>query len=114
MTRGIAVLDAALFLLATPFAAHDGHTHKTMGVVSSVHENQLEVTDLNEQKKTFTLDQRTKILRGKTTLTSAEIKVGGAGRGDLPAGQGQGGEGDRSGQDHAAWDHPVTTKTAGR
>lgn len=76
MTRVIATLVAGLVMLAMPLAAHEGHGHKTMGVVSSIHENQLEVTDAKAQKKTFTLDQRTKILRGKTALRLAEIKVG--------------------------------------
>lgn len=77
MTRLMAVPIAALLLtFTTSLGAHEGHAHKTMGVVSMIHENHLEVTDLKDQKKTFLLDASTKITRGKTTLRVAEIKVG--------------------------------------
>lgn len=77
MTRLMAVSIAALVLTITmPLAAHEGHAHKTMGVVSMIHENHLEVTDLKDQKKTFVLDAKTKITRGKTKVRASEIKVG--------------------------------------
>jgi hypothetical protein len=76
MTRTLAGIAAAFFLIAIPLAAHEGHAHKTMGVVSMIHENHLEVTDLKDKKATFTLDARTKVLRGKTPLRAADIKVG--------------------------------------
>jgi hypothetical protein len=67
---------ATVLLSAAAAAAHEGHAHKTMGVVSVVHENHLEVTDVKNQKKTFTLDEKTKIWRGRTALRPADIKVG--------------------------------------
>lgn len=77
MMRLMAISIAALVLTITPtLGAHEGHAHKTMGVVSMIHENHLEVTDLKEQKKTFALDTSTKITRGKTRLRAEEIKVG--------------------------------------
>lgn len=77
MMRLMAISIAALVLTMTPtVGAHEGHAHKTMGVVSMIHENHLEVTDLKEQKKTFALDTSTKITRGKTRLRVEEIKVG--------------------------------------
>jgi hypothetical protein len=77
MMRLMAISIAALVLTMTPMlGAHEGHAHKTMGVVSMIHENHLEVTDLKEQKKTFALDTSTKITRGKTRLRAEEIKVG--------------------------------------
>ena len=77
MMRLMAISIAAMVLTITPtLGAHEGHAHKTMGVVSVIHENHLEVTDLKEQKKTFALDTATKITRGKTRLRAEEIKVG--------------------------------------
>ena len=76
MTRTLAGLVAALVVLAPSLAAHEGHPHKTMGVVSGIHENHLEVIDLKDKKTTFTLDARTKVVRGKAPLRAADIKVG--------------------------------------
>jgi hypothetical protein len=56
--------------------AHPGHTHKTMGVVSMVHENHLEVKDAKGKASTFTLDEKTRIRRGKSIVKAADIKVG--------------------------------------
>jgi hypothetical protein len=69
-------LVAALVLSATAVAGHEGHPHKAMGVVSMIHDTHLEVTDVKDQKKTFTLDAKTKIWRGRTALRPADIKVG--------------------------------------
>lgn len=68
----------ALALLVVPaFAlAHPGHTHKTMGVVSMVHENHLEVKDAKGKATTFTVDAKTKIRRGTKALTIADVKTG--------------------------------------
>jgi hypothetical protein len=76
MTRTIPWMLAALMTIAMPVAAHEGHAHKTMGVVSMIHENHLEVTDLKDKKTTFTLDARTKIVRGRSALKPGDIKVG--------------------------------------
>lgn len=70
------LLVVALLTVGTPIAAHEGHAHKTMGVVSMIHENHLEVTDLKNKKSTFTIGARTKVLRGRTALRLTEIKVG--------------------------------------
>lgn len=77
MKRLMAASTAVLLvMMMAPLGAHEGHAHKTMGVVSMIHENHLEVTDLKDQKKTFVLDESTKITRGKTRVRLAEIKVG--------------------------------------
>ena len=57
-------------------AAHPGHAHKVMGVVSMVHENHLEVKDTKDKASTFTLDDKTRVRRGKAILKAADIKVG--------------------------------------
>lgn len=75
------VLAALLVLLAVvpaPLAfAHEGHAHKIMGTVSVIHENHLEVTAVKDSKvSTVVLNEKTKILRGKTVLQPEDIKIG--------------------------------------
>ena len=65
-------------ILASPALlwAHPGHAHKTMGVVTTIHENHLEVKDTQGKATTFTLDAKTRIRRGKSVLKAADIKTG--------------------------------------
>lgn len=76
MTRRLILTLAALVVGSAFAAAHPGHQHKVMGVVSMVHENHLEVKDADGKATTFTLGEKTRIRRGKTILTAADIKVG--------------------------------------
>ena len=71
-----AVLFAALAVPAYVYA-HEGHAHKVMGTVSMRHENHLEVKETDGGKTvTITLNEKTKILRGKAKATAADIKPG--------------------------------------
>jgi len=56
--------------------AHEGHAHKVMGTVSVIHENHLEVKDKDDKTSTFVLNEKTKILRGKSLVKATEIKEG--------------------------------------
>lgn len=76
MIRTFALLIVGLLAVPPAVAAHPGHGHKVMGVVSTIHENHLVVKDAKGQETTFTLDPKTKITRGPTALRSSEIKVG--------------------------------------
>ena len=76
MTRTLALLVVGVLALSSVVAAHPGHAHKVMGVVSTIHENHLVVKDAKDKETTFTLDAKTKITRGRTALRSSEIKVG--------------------------------------
>lgn len=76
MTRRNFCLAAASLALPVALLAHPGHAHKTMGVVSTIHENHLEVKDTQGKATTFTLDAKTRIRRGKTILKAADIKIG--------------------------------------
>jgi hypothetical protein len=69
---------AVTIMLAVPAlaVAHPGHAHKTMGVVTVIHENHLEVKDAEGKAITFTLDAKTRIRRGKSILKIADIKTG--------------------------------------
>ena len=77
MTRTIV---GALFVavLAVPIygRGHEGHTHKVMGTVSLRHENHLEVKTTDGKTATITVNEKTKILRGKKKTTADDIKPG--------------------------------------
>lgn len=76
MTRRMLIVSTLLLALPALAVAHPGHAHKTMGVVSVIHENHLEVKDTQGKATTFTLDAKTRIRRGKAVLTAADIKTG--------------------------------------
>jgi hypothetical protein len=76
VTRRTFIVSAALLALPLVAVAHPGHAHKTMGVVSVIHENHLEVKDAQGKASTFTLDAKTRIRRGKAILKVADIKAG--------------------------------------
>lgn len=71
LTAG-AVLFAAL-AFPTYARAHEG-PHKIMGTVSMRHDNHLEVKATDGKTSTITLNEKTKILRGKATAD--DIKTG--------------------------------------
>jgi hypothetical protein len=73
------IVAAALIaaLAAAPVAvAHEGHAHKMMGTVTTVQEKQLELKAVDGKTSTVTLDEKTKILRGKAKITVQDIKSG--------------------------------------
>ena len=73
------VLGAVLFAaLAIPayVHAHEGHAHKVMGTVTMRHDNHLEVKATDGKAVTITLNEKTRILRGKTKATADDIKPG--------------------------------------
>lgn len=75
--RGVISLIFGLALMLGPVVlAHEGHDHKVMGTVSMIHENHLEVKDKDGKTVTVTLNEKTKILRGKQKATKAAIKEG--------------------------------------
>src|SRR5262245_31646167 len=70
-----AVLSAVLAIPAYVYA-NEGHAHKVMGTVSMHHENHLEVKATDGKAVTITLNEKTKILRGKAKATADDIKLG--------------------------------------
>ena len=70
-----AALVAALAIPGYTFA-HEGHVHKVMGTVSTLHENHLEVKATDGKMSMITLNEKTAILRGKTKATARDIKPG--------------------------------------
>ena len=78
MTRRFVMGAALVAALAIPtFArAHEGHVHKVMGTVSMRQENHLEVKATDGKTTTITLNDRTKIVRGKAKVAADDIKTG--------------------------------------
>ena len=78
MTRRFMLGAALAVALAIPgyVFAHEGHVHKVMGTVTTLHENHLEVKATDGKTSTITLNEKTKILRGKTTVRVEELKPG--------------------------------------
>jgi hypothetical protein len=73
------MIGAALALALTVPAdvrAHEGHAHKVMGTVTTLHENHLEVKATDGKSSTITLNEKTKILRGKAKARAEDIKPG--------------------------------------
>ena len=78
MSRRFIIGAALVAALAIPayVRAHEGHPHKVMGTVTTLHENHLEVKATDGKSSTITLNAKTKILRGKTTVKVDDIKPG--------------------------------------
>ena len=72
----LATVAVAVNLAVAAALAHEGHAHKTMGTVTMIHENHVEVRDVKGVVTTHLLDARTRIKRGRAVLTLADIKVG--------------------------------------
>jgi hypothetical protein len=67
---GFALTPAARVL------AHPGHEHKIMGTVSVVHQNHVEVKATDGRMSMFTLNEKTRVLRGNAKVPADAIKVG--------------------------------------
>ena len=77
MTRRMALAAALTFVLGVPALwAHEGHVHKVMGTVASVHENHLQVTTKEGKTVTITLNEKTSVLRGKEKVAITELQPG--------------------------------------
>jgi hypothetical protein len=78
MSRRFVVGATLALALAIPayVRAHEGHAHKVMGTVATLHENRLEVKATDGKSSTITLNATTKILRGKTKAKADDIKPG--------------------------------------
>ena len=73
---GAALAAVLAFVAPGTLVAHEGHTHKALGTVSSVQGNNLVVKTTAGKSITVMLDAKTKITRGKDTLDAAALKVG--------------------------------------
>lgn len=71
---GLALIAA--LAVPTPTWAHEGHSEKVMGTVSSIQDNHVMVKTTAGKTVMVMLDAKTKITRGKTVLKAADVKVG--------------------------------------
>ena len=56
--------------------AHEGHPHKVMGTVSSLHEHTLDVKGADGKSVSIVLNDKTKIVRGTKVTSTSDIKTG--------------------------------------
>lgn len=78
MTKRFIIGAALVAALAIPAyaRAHEGHAHKVMGTVTTLHENHLEVKATDGKTSMITLNEKTKILRGNVKVKVEELKPG--------------------------------------
>jgi hypothetical protein len=78
MSRRVILAMALVATLAVSRSAlaHEGHAHKVMGTVAVRGENQMEVKATDGKTRTITLNDKTRILRGKAEVKPDDIKPG--------------------------------------
>jgi hypothetical protein len=78
MRRLIAAIAVAVLGAALPSLAHEGHVHKLMGTVTTVHADMshVELKDAKGVVQSFYVDKATKITKGKDEMTLADLKPG--------------------------------------
>jgi|APDOM4702015159_1054818.scaffolds.fasta_scaffold10293_3 hypothetical protein len=73
----LAVAALVVVLGASSVAfAHDGHPHRFLGTLSSVHGNQLEVKTTDGKTAVFILDGKSVIQQGRAKADAKDLKVG--------------------------------------
>ena len=56
--------------------AHEGHAHKVMGTVTMAAADHVMIETTDGKDETITVNAKTKVVRGKTAIKSADIKPG--------------------------------------
>ena len=56
--------------------AHEGHAHKVMGTVTMAAADHVMIKTTDGKDETITVNAKTKVVRGKTAIKSADIKPG--------------------------------------
>ena len=72
----IAVALAGALVIPAAVRAHEGHTHKVMGTVSSIDGKNVVVKTTDGKTVTVVLGAKTKITQGKKTIDATALKVG--------------------------------------
>jgi hypothetical protein len=72
----IALALAGALVIPAIARAHEGHTHKVMGTVSSIDGKNVTVKTTDGKTVTVVLGAKTKITRGKKTVEATVLKVG--------------------------------------
>lgn len=66
----------ALALLTVPASAHQGHEHRILGTVKTLHENHLVVEKRDGSEKTVTLTEASKLTRDGKPADRAALRKG--------------------------------------
>lgn len=76
--KTLMVTVAVSGFIAAPIglAAHEGHTHTTLGTVEQVEKDRLDVKDTDGKAVSFALTAETKVLRGKEPAEIDSLKKG--------------------------------------
>ena len=72
---GVLVIIAALSWPAVALA-HEGHTHKALGTITSVEGEHVGIKTTDGKTITIMLDKKTVVTRGKDKLDASALKVG--------------------------------------
>ena len=72
----VGLVVAALLVLPVAARAHQGHTHKVLGTVTSVKGNRVEIKATDGKAITVVLDAKTTVTRGKAKADAMALKVG--------------------------------------
>jgi hypothetical protein len=65
-----------LLAVSIAVAAHEGHTHTTLGTVEQVEKDRLDVKDTEGKAVSFALTDETKVVRGKKAAEIDSLKKG--------------------------------------
>lgn len=78
MRHRLVTLLCAVVAVAISAAAwaHEGHAHKVMGTVTMAAADHVMIKTTDGKDETITVNAKTKVVRGKTALTFADIKPG--------------------------------------
>ena len=72
----VAVAMALSLIVPAAARAHEGHSEKVLGTISSIQGNNLMVKTTAGKTIMVMMDAKTKITRAKSKLTAADVKVG--------------------------------------
>jgi hypothetical protein len=72
----VAVALVGALVIPAAARAHEGHTHKVMGTVSSIEGKNVTVKTTDGKTVTVVLGAKTKITQGKKTVEATALKVG--------------------------------------
>jgi O-glycosyl hydrolase len=76
MIRRILATAMVVTMTAVTAFTHEGHTHKIMGTISKITNNQVEVQGTDGKKVMVVLNDKTQILKGKVKGAAADLKEG--------------------------------------
>jgi hypothetical protein len=72
----VTIALAGALVIPSAARAHEGHTHKVMGTVSSIDGKNVTVKTTDGKTVTVVLGAKTKITQGKRTVEATALKVG--------------------------------------